>query len=38
MVDGFTASGVRLNTGGSTHDPTDPIERLRFTTVSMIDE
>ena len=30
--------GVRLNIGGSLHDPTDPIGRLLFTTLSMIAE
>jgi len=37
-VDELTASGVRLNIGGSVHDPTDPIGRLLFTTLSMIAE
>ena len=38
IVDELTASGVRLNIGGSLHDPTDPIGRLLFTTLSMIAE
>ncbi len=38
IVDELTASGVRLNIGGSIHDPTDPIGRLLFTTLSMIAE
>jgi DNA invertase Pin-like site-specific DNA recombinase len=38
IVDELTASGVRLNIGGSVHDPTDPIGRLLFTTLSMIAE
>ena len=29
------ARGVRLNIGGSVHDPTDPIGRLLFTVLSM---
>lgn len=36
IVDELTANGVRLNIGGSLHDPTDPIGRLLFTTLSMI--
>ena len=38
IVDELTANGVRLNIGGSVHDPTDPIGRLLFTTLSMIAE
>ncbi len=38
IVDELTANGVRLNIGGSLHDPTDPIGRLLFTTLSMIAE
>ncbi len=38
IVDELTASGVRLNIGGSIHDRTDPIGRLLFTTLSMIAE
>ncbi len=38
IVDELTAAGVRLNIGGSIHDPTDPIGRLLFTTLSMIAE
>lgn len=38
IVDELTAGGVRLNIGGSVHDPTDPIGRLLFTTLSMIAE
>ena len=34
----LTANGVKLNIGGSLHDPTDPIGRLLFTTLSMIAE
>jgi len=33
IADELTASGVRLNIGGSLHDPTDPIGRLVFTTL-----
>ncbi len=38
IIDELTANGVRLNIGGSLHDPTDPIGRLLFTTLSMIAE
>ena len=38
IVDELTAASVRLNVGGSIHDPTDPIGRLLFTTLSMIAE
>lgn len=38
IVDELTARGVRLNIGGSVHDPTDPIGRLLFTVLSMIAE
>ena len=33
IVDELTAGGVRLNIGGSVHDPTDPVGRLLFTTL-----
>jgi len=38
IVDELTACGVRLDLGGSVHDPTDPIGRLLFTVLSMIAE
>jgi len=38
IVDELTARGVRLNLGGSIHDPTDPIGRLLFTVLSMTAE
>jgi DNA invertase Pin-like site-specific DNA recombinase len=38
IVDELTAAGIKLNIGGSVHDPTDPIGRLLFTTLSMIAE
>src|SRR3954463_2047018 len=38
IVDELTNRGVRLNVGGSVHDPTDPIGRLLFTVLSMIAE
>ena len=38
IVDELTANGVKLNIGGSVHDPSDPIGRLLFTTLSMIAE
>lgn len=37
IADELTAAGVKLNIGGSVHDPTDPIGRLLFTTLAMID-
>lgn len=38
IVDELTSRGVRLNVGGSVHDPSDPIGRLLFTVLSMIAE
>ena len=38
IVDELSAREVRLNLGGSVHDPTDPIGRLLFTVLSMIAE
>ena len=38
IVDELTGRGVRLNIGGSVHDPADPIGRLLFTVLSMIAE
>jgi len=38
IVDDLTGRGVRLNIGGSVHDPTDPVGRLLFTALSMIAE
>jgi len=38
IVDELTARGVRLDLGGSTHDPADPVGRLLFTVLSMIAE
>ncbi len=38
IVDELTARGVRLNIGGSLHDPADPVGRLLFTVLSMIAE
>ena len=38
IVDELTDRGVRLNIGGSVHDPSDPIGRLLFTVLSMIAE
>ena len=38
ILDELTTAGVKLNIGGSVHDPTDPIGRLLFTTLSMIAE
>ena len=38
FVDELTHRGVRLNVGGSVHDPTDTIGRLLVTVLSMIAE
>jgi len=38
IVDELTARGVKLNIGGSVHDPGDSVGRLLFTTLSMIAE
>jgi len=38
IIDELTDRGVRLDLGGSVHDPTDPIGRLLFTVLSMIAE
>lgn len=38
IVDELTSRGVRLNVGGSLHDPNDPVGRLLFTVLSMIAE
>jgi DNA invertase Pin-like site-specific DNA recombinase len=34
----LTARGVRLNLGGSVHDPTDPVGKLLFTALAMVAE
>lgn len=34
----LTARGVKLNLGGSVHDPTDPIGKLLFTALAMVAE
>jgi len=36
IVDELTARGVRLDRGGSVHDPADPVGELLFTVLSMI--
>ncbi|MGH3574059.1 MAG: recombinase family protein [Pseudonocardiaceae bacterium] len=38
IADELTAREVKLNIGGSVHDPTDPIGRLLFTALSMVAE
>ncbi len=38
ITDDLTGRGVRLQIGGSVHDPTDPVGRLLFTVLSMIAE
>jgi hypothetical protein len=38
IVEELTAAEVKLNIGGSRHDPNDPIGRLLFTVLAMIAE
>lgn len=38
LVEELTATNVKLNIGGSVHDPTDPIGRLLFNVLAMIAE
>jgi DNA invertase Pin-like site-specific DNA recombinase len=38
IVDDLTKHGVKLNLGGSVHDPTDPVGRLLFNVLAMIAE
>jgi DNA invertase Pin-like site-specific DNA recombinase len=38
IVDELTARQVRLNLGGSVHDPTDPVGRLLFNVLAMVAE
>jgi len=38
IVDELTGRGVRLNLGGSVHDPTDPVGRLLFNVLAMVAE
>jgi DNA invertase Pin-like site-specific DNA recombinase len=38
IVEELTAAGVKLNIGGSVHDPTDPVGRLLFNVLGMIAE
>ncbi len=38
IVEELTAAGVKLNIGGSLHDPTDPIGRLLFNVLAMVAE
>lgn len=38
IIEELTGHGVKLNIGGSVHDPADPVGRLLFTTLSMIAE
>ncbi len=38
IVEALTEAGVKLNIGGSLHDPTDPIGRLLFNVLGMIAE
>ena len=38
IVDELTARGVKLNIGGSVHDPVDPVGRLRFNVLAMVSE
>jgi len=38
IVEELTTAGVKLNIGGSVHDPTDPVERQLFNVLAMIAE
>ena len=38
IAEELTTRGVKLNLGGSVHDPTDPIGKLLFTALSMVAE
>lgn len=38
IADELSAKGIRLNLGGSVHDPTDPIGRLLFNVLAMVAE
>ncbi len=38
IVDELTARGIRLNLGGSIHDPADPVGRLLFNVLAMVAE
>ena len=38
IVEELTVRGVKLNLGGSVHDPTDPVGRLLFNVLAMVAE
>jgi len=38
IADELSSRGIRLNLGGSVHDPTDPIGRLLFSVLAMVAE
>jgi DNA invertase Pin-like site-specific DNA recombinase len=38
ILDDFTKRGVKLQLGGSVHDPTDPVGRLLFNVLAMVAE
>ena len=38
IVDELTSRGVKLNIGGSVHDPTDPVGRLLFNVLALVAE
>jgi DNA invertase Pin-like site-specific DNA recombinase len=38
IVDELTSRGVKLNLGGSVHDPNDPVGRLLFNVLAMVAE
>jgi DNA invertase Pin-like site-specific DNA recombinase len=38
IVEELTTAGVKLNIGGSVHDPTDPVGRQLFNVLAMIAE
>jgi DNA invertase Pin-like site-specific DNA recombinase len=38
IADELAAKGVRLNLGGTVHDPTDPVGKLLFNALAMVAE
>ncbi len=38
IIEELTEAGVKLNIGGSVHDPTDPVGRLLFNVLAMVAE
>jgi DNA invertase Pin-like site-specific DNA recombinase len=37
ILDELTETSVKLSLGGSTHDPTNPVGRLLFNVLAMVD-